>query len=141
MRLATLIAILLAGRAALAHPAPQIATDDPIRWQSERALFEWSTCIVRARKLLGDRYVRFPGWPTFLRSAHVEAIGGREKLLAVVKPAVVHDVGDLLYVQLSASVDDALAPETEARRQAFTELLRRPGARAGLTQGWPAACK
>jgi hypothetical protein len=36
----------------------------------------------------------------------------------------VHDVGDLLYVQLSASVDDALAPETEARRQAFIELLK-----------------
>lgn len=80
--------------------------------------------IVHARKLLGDRYVRFPGWATFLRSAHVEAIGGREKLLAVVKPPVVHDVGDLLYVQLSTSIEDALAPETEARRQVFIELVQ-----------------
>jgi hypothetical protein len=79
--------------------------------------------IVHARKLLGDRYVRFPGWATFLRSAHVDAVGGREKLLSVVKPPVIHDVGDLLYVQLSSSVDDALAPETEARRQALVELL------------------
>jgi len=79
--------------------------------------------INRARQLLGDRYVRFPGWATFLRSSHVKAVGGREKLLAVVKPPVVHDVGDLLYVQLSASIDDALAPETEARRQALIELL------------------
>jgi hypothetical protein len=79
--------------------------------------------IVRARNLLGDRYVRFPGWATLLRSAHVDAIGGREKLLSIVKPPVVHDVGDLLYVQLSSSVEDALAPETEARRQALVELL------------------
>ncbi|NVB80737.1 MAG: hypothetical protein HOV81_20240, partial [Kofleriaceae bacterium] len=40
--------------------------------------------INRARRELGDRYVRFPGWATFLRSAHVDAIGGREKLLATV---------------------------------------------------------
>ena len=79
--------------------------------------------INHVRNKLGDRYVRFPGWATFLRPAHVDAIGGREKLLAVVKPPVVHEVGDLLYVQLSASVDDAHAPETEARRQAFIDLL------------------
>lgn len=79
--------------------------------------------INHARELLGDRYVRFPGWATFLRRAHVDAVGGREKLLAIVKPPVVHDVGDLLYIQLSASVEDALAPETEARRQALIALL------------------
>lgn len=79
--------------------------------------------INRARRDLGERYVRFPGWATFLRSAHVEAIGGREKLLSTVKPAVVHDVGDLLYIQLSASVDDALTDETQARRRALIELL------------------
>ena len=68
--------------------------------------------------------MRFPGWATLLRSAHVDAIGGREKLLSVVKPPVVHDVGDLLYIiQLSSSVEDALAPETEARRQALVALL------------------
>ncbi len=39
------------------------------------------------------------------------------------KPPVVRDVGDLLYIQLSASVDDALAAETEARRQSLSELL------------------
>lgn len=80
--------------------------------------------INHARELLGDRYVRFPGWATFLRRAHVDAVGGREKLLAIVKPPVVHDVGDLLYVQLSASIEDALAPETEARRQALIALLQ-----------------
>ncbi len=79
--------------------------------------------INHARDALGDRYVRFPGWATFLRSTHVAAAGGRDKLLALVNPPVVHDVGDLLYIQLSASVDDALAPDTEARRHALTELL------------------
>lgn len=79
--------------------------------------------INRAREHLGDRYVRFPGWATFLRSAHVQAVGGRDKLLAAVNPPVVHDVGDLLYVQLSASVDDAHSAETEGRRRALIDVL------------------
>ena len=44
-------------------------------------------------------------WATFLRSAHFEAVWGRNKLLTAVNPPVVHDVGDLLYIQLSASID------------------------------------
>ncbi len=79
--------------------------------------------VLRARRELGERYVRSPGWATFLRSAHVEAVGGRARLLAAVAPPVVHDVGDLLYVQLSATVADALAPATEARRRALADLL------------------
>ena len=39
------------------------------------------------------------------------------------KPPVVRDVGELLYVQLSERVADALAPETEARRRVFADLL------------------
>ena len=75
------------------------------------------------RDELGERYVRPPGWATFLRRAHVDAVGGRDHLLAVVQPPVVHDVGDLLYVQLSASVADARTPAAEARRRALAELL------------------
>ncbi|MBK9036210.1 MAG: hypothetical protein IPL61_34030 [Myxococcales bacterium] len=82
-----------------------------------------SSRIARVRDVLGERYVRPPGWATFLRRAHVDAVGGRDRLLAAVAPPVVHDVGDLLYLQLSASVADALAPETEARRRALAELL------------------
>jgi|JI10StandDraft_1071094.scaffolds.fasta_scaffold02295_9 hypothetical protein len=82
-----------------------------------------SARVNRARRELGERYVRLPGWATFLRAAHVEAVGGRARLLAAVEPPVVHDVGDLLYVQLSATVADALAPATEARRRALAELL------------------
>jgi hypothetical protein len=79
--------------------------------------------VNAARRSLGDQYVRLPSWGTFLRPTHVEAIGGRARLLDVVQPPVVQDVGDLLYVQLSTNVADALAPETEARRRAFADLL------------------
>ena len=79
--------------------------------------------VRRVRRELGERYVRLPGWATFLRSAHVDAVGGRARLLAAVAPPVVHDVGDLLYVQLSTTVADALAPATEARRRALADLL------------------
>jgi hypothetical protein len=47
VRLVTLIAVLLAGRAALAHPPPppELASDGPIEWQRDRAFLEWSTWI------------------------------------------------------------------------------------------------
>ncbi len=82
-----------------------------------------TTRILNVRREMGERYVRPPAWATFLRRAHVNAVGGRDHLLATVQPPVVHDCGDLLYIQLSASVDDALAPETEARRRTFADLL------------------
>jgi hypothetical protein len=82
-----------------------------------------TTRILNVRREMGERYVRPPAWATFLRRAHVDAVGGRDHLLATVQPPVVHDCGDLLYIQLSASVDDALAPETEARRRTFADLL------------------
>ena len=50
-------------------------------------------------------------------------MGGRDKILAVVKPPVVRDVGDLLYVQLSERIIDALAPEAALRLRAFTDLV------------------
>lgn len=81
-----------------------------------------SARINRVRNELGERYVRPPGWGTFLRPSHIEAVGGRARLLELVQPAVVEVVGPLLYVQLSR-LGDALAPETEARRRALAELL------------------
>jgi hypothetical protein len=81
-----------------------------------------SARINRVRNELGERYVRLPGWGTFLRSSHVEAVGGRARLQELVQPAVVEAVGPLLYVQLSP-LADALAPETETRRRALAELL------------------
>ncbi len=75
------------------------------------------------RRLLGNEYARAPRWGTYLKPAHVAAVGGRDKIVDVVKPPVVRDVGELLYVQLSERVADALAPETEARRRVFADLL------------------
>ncbi|NVB85040.1 MAG: hypothetical protein HOV81_42125, partial [Kofleriaceae bacterium] len=39
--------------------------------------------------LLGDTYVRHPRWGTYLKPAHVAAVGGRDKILDTVKPAIV----------------------------------------------------
>jgi hypothetical protein len=83
---------------------------------------EISAYAVQRHKL-GDEYIRAPRWGTYLKPAHVAAVGGRDKIVDVVKPPVVRDVGELLYVQLSEHVADALAPETEARRRVFADLL------------------
>lgn len=81
------------------------------------------TRVARSRAPLGARFVRPPAWGTYLAPAHVAAVGGRERIVAVVAPPVVREVGNLLYVQLSERVDDAVAPETETRRRVFAELL------------------
>jgi hypothetical protein len=73
--------------------------------------------------LLGDKYVRRPRWGTYLRPAHVAAIGGRDRILAVVKPPVVRDIGDLLYIQLSERVSEATSDQAKARYRAFVELV------------------
>ena len=95
-------------------PQPRMPQDFPANESSR---------IRIVRREMGERYVRPPAWATFLRRAHVDAVGGRDRLLATVQPPVVHDLGDLLYLQLSATVDDALAPETEVRRRALADLL------------------
>jgi hypothetical protein len=96
------------------------------RWVDGRSMHpdpgEIGAYATRRRKL-GNEYVRAPRWGTYLKPEHVTAIGGRDRIVSVVKPPVVRDVGDLLYVQLSERVSDALAPETEARRLAFADLL------------------
>lgn len=51
------------------------------------------------------------------------AAGGRARITEVVQPAAMAEVGQLLYVQLSASIGDALAPATEAKRAALATLL------------------
>jgi hypothetical protein len=50
-------------------------------------------------------------------------IGGRTKVIDVVEPAVVQDVGPLVYFQLTERVGDALAPAAEAKRARFEELV------------------
>lgn len=95
-------------------PRPDMAVDST-RYDIVRA--------NRSRAALGSQWIHPPAWGTYLKPAHVAAVGGRERIIDVVRPAVVRDVGALFYVQLSEHVDDALLPETEARRRAFRELL------------------
>ena len=73
--------------------------------------------------LLGDKYVRRPRWGTYLKPAHVAAIGGRDRILDVVKPPVVRDIGELLYIQLSERVSESTGDAAKARYRAFADLL------------------
>ena len=77
-----------------------------------------------ARKwLLGHAHVRRPRWGTYLKPAHVEAVGGRERIVEVVQPEVTREVGDLFYVQLTARVSEATSDLAKQRYRAFAELL------------------
>ena len=58
-----------------------------------------------------------------MKPAHVAAVGGRAKILEVVQPEVTRDVGDLLYVQLTAKVTEATSETAKRRYRAFAELL------------------
>jgi hypothetical protein len=75
------------------------------------------------RYQLGRTYARFPRWGTYLHAGHLAAIGGLERVRAVVDPAVVEPVGALAYLQLTPSVDTAQSPEAEAKRRALEELM------------------
>jgi hypothetical protein len=72
---------------------------------------------------LGSQYIRKPRWGTYLKPAHVAAIGGRARLLEVVQPPVVREVGDLLYLQLSERVSDAESEFARKRWMAFAALV------------------
>ena len=72
---------------------------------------------------LGMRYVRFPRWGTIYSKAHVEQLGGAERIRDVVRPALVRELGaDAFYFQLTDSVATATAAEAMQKQHAFTEL-------------------
>ncbi len=75
------------------------------------------------RYALGRTYARHPRWGTYLHAGHVAAIGGVERIRAVVDPAVIAPVGPLTYVQLTPSIAMAMTAEAEAKRQAFEQLM------------------
>jgi len=80
------------------------------------------TALATKRHGIGDRWVRPGRWGTYLSAAHVDAVGGREHIRAAVEPAVLRDVGTLLYVQLSP-LADALAPAMRAKQDALAAVL------------------
>lgn len=94
-------------------PRPQYPPDHPV-YEIDR------TRTHRAE--LGDRWIRSPAWGSYLKPEHVDAIGGRAKIVEIVRPDVVRDVGALVYFQLSERIEDAVTAETERKRRAFEEL-------------------
>jgi hypothetical protein len=79
--------------------------------------------VSRNRRELGTKWVRPAQWGDYYNAAELAAIGGRERIASAVAPAVIREVGDLTYVQLSERVEDALAPATEAKRRALADLI------------------
>ena len=75
------------------------------------------------RYVLGRTYARHPRWGTYLHAGHIAAIGGVDRIRAVVEPAVIAPVGPLTYVQLTPSIATAMTAEAEAKRQAFEQLM------------------
>lgn len=73
--------------------------------------------------LLGDTYARHPRWGTYLHPGHVEAIGGVERIRAEVAPARLDAVGDLLYVQLTESIDTGRSALATEKRLALEALM------------------
>src|SRR5262245_46999699 len=78
--------------------------------------------LANRRHGIGDAWIRPPRWGTYLRPEHVAALGGRDRIVDVVKPPVVREIGELLYVQLSEHPRDALAEPARAKQRAFEDL-------------------
>ncbi|MEO8549444.1 MAG: hypothetical protein ABI678_05710 [Kofleriaceae bacterium] len=78
---------------------------------------------ARVRPQLGDKYLRAPRWGTYLSPRHLDAIGGRAKVVAEVQPATVREVGRLTYFQLTERIEDARSPAAEAKRAKFEALV------------------
>lgn len=77
-----------------------------------------------SRENLGGKYARYPRWGTYLHPEHVAAIGGRDQIARVVEPALFEEVGDLLYVQLTARIEDAWTPMMWEKRLRFRQLMQ-----------------
>lgn len=99
-----------------------VTTKDGVRVNPRWSEIDRISGSGAARHGLGERFVRHPRWGTYLRPEHVAAVGGRERIAAVVQPAELRQVGDRLYVQLTTSPETAQSPEALAKQRAFAEL-------------------
>lgn len=54
---------------------------------------------------------------------HIDAVGGLDRIRREVELARVDRLGELVYFQLTESIDDALGPECNAKRRAFDGVL------------------
>jgi hypothetical protein len=76
----------------------------------------------RVEREIGTTYVRFPRWGTLYSKGHVDALGGLERIVERVEPAVVREMGGAIYVQLTEHVGGALGDAAAAKQKSFTEL-------------------
>lgn len=81
------------------------------------------TAGADGQRNVGGKYARYPRWGTYLHPGHVEAIGGRERIQREVQPALMQQIGDLLYIQLTAWIDDAWTPAMWDKRRALRRLM------------------
>lgn len=96
--------------------------------------FQEQISLASSWKLFfGRTYARHPRWGNYLNDVHLEKIGGVERIAAEVAPAVVRRVGELTYVQLTASVETGMSAEAGAKRDKLEALMAPilPGAGAG----------
>ena len=75
------------------------------------------------RSMIGRTYARYPRWGTYLSEAHLAAIGGAERVLADVAPARIDRIGELTYIQLTASIETAMTVESGERRRRLETLM------------------
>ena len=78
------------------------------------------------RPELGDKYIRHPRWGTYLRRAHLDRVGGLERIRGEVPLAKILELGgagDLVYLQCTEHPAGALTPEGEQIRQKLEEVL------------------
>jgi len=76
-----------------------------------------------AQRNVGGKYARYPRWGTYLHAEHVAAIGGRDRIAREVEPALFEQLDDLLYIQLTAGIDDAWTPAMWAKRLKLRKLM------------------
>ena len=84
---------------------------------------EQMSLMSKWKHKLGRVYARHPRWGTYLHAGHVAAIGGVERIRAEVAPARVDAVGELTYIQLTATIDTALTSEAGVKRRALQTLM------------------
>lgn len=75
------------------------------------------------RDVVGAKYVRNARWGTYLRNHHIDTVGGLERIRREVEPARIDRLGELVYFQLTETIDDALGPACAAKRRAFDAVL------------------
>ena len=77
------------------------------------------------QKEMGSRYVRFPRWGTFYSRAYLAQLGGTDRIVELVRPAVVRELAAGIYFQLTDSFESALSDEALAKQHAF-EVVAEP---------------